>query len=139
MAVALHQQNVIIAGIRAGFSALALLLSTLRTVGQDSQVSNLYLSANEGSRIYIPCFNSEKNIALWQFNNSLYPVGNLPSALYLQKSSNGILILNVTMNISGFTFTCYCYKEKYNLQHVSAVQLIVHEKSESTHSGMINS
>lgn len=91
----------------------------------------LFLSVSEGDRAFIPCFNdrNEETISIWQIKGALYPVDELPSNLYLQKSSNGILVLYTTLNIIGY-FTCYSYEENNNtLRRISTVHFTAHEKN----------
>ncbi len=85
----------------------------------------LILSAHEGDRVFIPCFNTpDAKINYWKISGSLYPVEELPSEMYLRKNSNGIIVHYTTLSIAG-EFTCFTFEGRTTLREISTVNFVV--------------
>lgn len=112
-----------------GFWTLILALNALITVSNG--IKPLVLSAHEGDRVFLPCFNNpEEKINLWKINGTLYAVEELPvERLHLHKNNYGIFISHTTMNVTG-NVTCYTYNGN-SLKVISTVNFVVHERDQA--------
>ncbi len=114
-------------------AALTLLFITLLVTS--TYAKPLTLSAHEGDRVFIPCFNTpDAKIYFWQISGSLYPVEELPSEMYLRKTSNGIIVHYTTLSISG-EFTCLTYEGGTMLREISTVNFVVQARGLSSEIG----
>ncbi len=116
-------------------TALTLLLLTLVVSLTSAKPLTLSLSAHEGDRVFIPCFNTpEARIFFWKINGSLYAVEELPTEMYLRKTSNGILVHRTTLSINS-DFTCFTFEGRTTLREISTVHFVVQARGLSSEPG----